>query len=196
MLPGGSALGAHTISVEVKDTLGNAQTYSSTLIYDPANTDPTGTHTNTLGLPVLASGGSVTANNANSIIRSLSFQGIRVNDNLYGKQTNLPQLSADKQFWGMLIANTTSPTATADDPGLKWYPVRVPEPNSSFTVTWDLFAGLNYPYADLRNKPGAYYVFVRFLDGAGNASTRSIKATAILTDGYDIPTLWLPVQAR
>ena len=101
-----------------------------------------------------------------------------------------------KQFWGMLIANTTSPTATADDPGLKWYPVRVPEPNSSFTVTWDLFAGLNFPYADLRNKPGNYYVFVRFLDGAGNASTRSIKATAILTDGYDIPTLWLPVQAR
>ena len=49
----------------------------------------------------------MTADNANSIIRSLSFQGIRVNDNLYGKQPNLPQLPADKQFWGMSIANTT-----------------------------------------------------------------------------------------
>jgi hypothetical protein len=117
-LPGGIAPGAHDISVQLKDALGNSDTWQKTLIYDPANTDTTGTQTNTLGLPVLGSGGSVTADNANSIIRSLSFQGIRVNDNLYGKQPNLPQLSADKQFWGMLIANTTSPTATADDPGL------------------------------------------------------------------------------
>jgi len=195
-LPGGITPGAHDISVEVKDALGNANTWQHTLIYDPANTDTSGSQPNTDGLPVLASGGSVAANDANSVIRSLSFDNIRVNDNLYGQQPNLPQLPSGKQFWGMLIANTTSPTVTVDDPSLKWYSVRVREPASSFTVSWNIFAGLNIPYAELRNRPGDYYIYVRFLDGAGNPSTRSLKATATITDGYDIPTLRLPLQAR
>jgi len=139
-LPGGIAPGAHDISVELKDALGNSDTWQKTLIYDPANTDTTGTQTNTLGLPVLGSGGSVTADNANSIIRSLSFQGINVTDNIYGQQPNLPQLSAGKQFWGVWMANSTSATATADDANLNWYPVRVPTPDSSFTVKWTWLA--------------------------------------------------------
>jgi hypothetical protein len=135
----------------------------------------------------------VTADSANSIIRTLSFQGIDVTDNLYGQRESLP---AGKQFWGVWIANSTSSTATADDPSLNWYPVRVPAPNSSFVVKWDLFAGLNFT-SDLRNKTGDYYVFVRFLDGAGNASTGSLsKVKVTLTAGYDIPTVRLPVQAR
>ena len=194
-LPGGSALGPHAISVVVTDALGNANTWQQTLIYDPANTDTTGAHTNTLGLPVLASGGSVTADNANSIIRSLSFKNISVDDNLYGQQANLRQLASGKQFWGVWIANTTSPTTTVDVPSLNWYPVRVAAPNSSFTVTWDLFSGMGFT-TDLRNKPGDYYVFVRFLDGAGNASTGSLKVKVTLAAGYDIPTLRLPIQAR
>ena len=40
-----------------------------TLIYDPANTDTTGTMTNTTGPASASSGGSVTADSANSIIR-------------------------------------------------------------------------------------------------------------------------------
>jgi hypothetical protein len=195
-LPGGSAIGPRTITVELKDNLGNADTYDKTLIYDPANTDPTGTQTNTLGLPVLGTGGSVTANSANSIVRSLSFQGISVTDNLYGQQPNLPQLAAGKQFWGVWIANTTSPTATADAANLNWYPVRVPTPDSNFSVQWNLFTGLNIT-SNLRNHPGDYYVFVRFLDGAGNASTGSLtKLKVTLTAGYDIPTVRLAVQNR
>jgi hypothetical protein len=191
VLPGANTPGAHPISVTLLDTLGNTRTDQRTLIYDPANTDTTGTQTNTLGLPVLASGGSVTADNDNSVLRTLSFQGINVTDNLYGQQANLPQLADGKQFWGVWLANSTSSTATADDPNLHWYPVRVPNPDSSFTVEWNLFSGLGYT-ADLRNKPGTYYVFVRFLDGAGNPSTRSLKVTATLTDGYAIPTQRFP----
>jgi hypothetical protein len=193
-LPGASTPGPHDISVEVKDALGNAKTWQKTLIYDPAD-DPSTAITDTTGLPVLASGGSVTADSANSIIRSLSFQGISVNDNLYGKQPNLPQLPAGKQFWGVWLANTTSSSITVDDASLNWYPVRVSEPNSSFTVKWDLFSGLNFT-TDLRNKPGDYYVFVRFLDGAGNASTGSLKVKVTLTAGYDIPSVRLPMLAR
>jgi hypothetical protein len=195
-LPGGIAFGPHDINVEVKDKLGNTTTEQKTLIYDPANTDATGTQTNTLGLPVLGSGGSVTADNANSIIQSLSFQGISVTDNLYGQQPNLPQLAAGKQFWGVWIANTTSPSTTVDSANLNWYPVRVPTPDSSFTVKWNLFTGLGFT-TDLRNKPGDYYVFVRFLDGAGNASTESLPRLKVtLEAGYDIPTMRLPAVAR
>jgi hypothetical protein len=194
-LPGVTTSGPYDISVEVKDALGNAKTWQKTLIYDPADTNPSTTVTNTEGLPVLASGGSVISDSVNSIIRSLSFQGISVNDNLYGKQPNLPQLPAGKQFWGVWLANTTSPSITVDDASLNWYPVRVSEPNSSFTVKWDLFSGLNFT-TDLRNKPGDYYVFVRFLDGAGNASTGSLKVKVTLTAGYDIPSVRLPMLAR
>jgi len=195
-LPGGIAPGPHDISVAVTDTLGNVKTWQKTLIYDPANTDTTGSQTNTLGLPVLASGGSASADSTNSIIRTLSFQNISVNDNLYGKQAGLPQLADGKQFWGVWIANTTSSSVTADDPSLNWYPVRVPTPNSSFTVTWDIFSGLGFT-SDLGNKPGDYYVFVRFLDGAGNPSTAALaKVKVTLTAGYDIPTVQLPALAR
>jgi len=195
-LPGSSTPSAREVSVKVQDTLTNEINPTKTLIYDPAS-DPTGVVSNTDGLPRLGTGGSVAADSANSIIRSLSFQGISVTDNLYGRQLNLPTLPAGRQFWGVWMANTTSPTATADDPSLNWYPVHVATPNSSFTVTWNIFTGLNIPSADLRNKPGDYYVFVRFLDGAGNPSTNSIKSAKItLKAGYDIPTLRLPTLAR
>jgi len=194
-LPGGIAPGPHNVSVEVKDAIGNASTTQKTLIYDPANTDTTGTQTNTLGLPVLASGGSVTAANTNSVLRTFSFQGITVTDNLYGQQANLPQLAAGKQFWGVWMANATSDVG-ADSAALNWYPVRVGAPNNSFTVTWPILAGLNFSYTELRNKPGTYFVYVRFLDGAGNASVASIKTTAILTAGYDVPTVRLPTLTR
>jgi hypothetical protein len=118
-----------------------------------------------------------------------------VNDNLYGQQASLPQLPAGKQFWGVWVANTTSSTMTADDPSLNWYPVRVPTPDSSFTIKWDIFSGLGFT-SDLKNKPGDYYVFVRFLDGAGNASEGSLKVTVPLSAGYDIPTVQLPTLAR
>ena len=193
-LPGSSTPGPRDVNVEVKDTLGNTLMSKRTIIYDPAN-DPTKTITNT-GLPVLGTGGSVTADSANSVIRSLSFAGITVTDNLYGKQVNLPLLSAGKQFWGVWMANSTSSTATANDSNLNWYPVQVATPDSSFTVKWDLFSGLGYT-ADLLNKPSDHYIFVRFLDGAGNPSANFIKSAKItLAPGYTIPTVRLPTLAR
>jgi hypothetical protein len=140
---------------------------------------------------VLASGGSVTADDAKSIIRTLSFSGIDVTDNLYGKREDLPD---GKQFWGVWIANATSDVG-ADSPALNWYPVRVGTPDSSFSVKWDLFSGLGFT-SDLRNKSGDYFVYVRFLDGAGNPSQGSLKVQVTLEAGYDIPTVRLPALAR
>jgi hypothetical protein len=191
-LPGDAAPGDKAFDVQVLDRRGNQKTWSFTLTYDPANTDTTGAKPNTAGLPVLASGGSVVSDTAKSIIQALSFQGINVTDNLYGRKEGLP---AGKQFWGVLMANTISPTVSADDPALKWYPVQVGAPDHDFSVTWDVFSGLGYT-TDLRNRPGDYYVFIRFLDGAGNASLRSLKLKVTLEPGYEIPTLDLPALLR
>jgi hypothetical protein len=192
-LPQGSAPGDRTISVDVSDKRGNTKTWQYTLTYDPANTDTSGviTNANTLGRPVLASGGSVTADDAKSITRVFSFSGINVTDNLYGKREDLP---AGKQFWGVWMANATSDVG-ADSATLNWYPVRVGTPNNSFTVKWNLFTGLNFT-SDLHDKSGTYFVYVRFLDGAGNPSTESLKVSVTLAPGYEIPTVRVPAIAR
>lgn len=179
-----------TIGVTVLDTLGNIGNYSNALVYDPANTDTTGTQTNTLGLPVLAQGGSIAANNANSIIRTLTFNGISVTDNVYGQKEGL---TAGKQFWGVWIANSRTNVGPTDA-SLKWYPIQVKSPGSTFSVPWSLFTGLNLG-AD-RNQTGTYYVYVRFLDGAGNATVDALQTSVTLTTGYTIPTVDMPVIKR
>ena len=173
------------------DRRGNQKTWPFTLTYDPANTDTTGTLANSEGLPVLGQGGSFGADDANSIIRSLSFQDISVTDNLFGQKEQLPP---GKQFWGLWIANATADVGP-DSPALNWYPVRVPAPDSSFTVTWDLFSGLGYT-SDLANKPGDYFVYARFLDGAGNPSQGALKAMVTLRPGYSLVTRRLPLAQR
>lgn len=191
-LPGDAALGDKAFDVLVSDQLNNQKTWSFTLTYDPVNTDTTGTLSNTDGLPVLGPGGSFSADDTNSIIRALSFQDISVTDNLYGRREQFP---AGRQFWGLLMANTISPTIAADDPSLQWYPVRVPAPSDTFTVTWDLFTGLGFT-SDLSNRPGDYYVYARFLDGAGNPSKDALKAKVILLPGYSLAGQRLPVVQR
>jgi len=191
-LPGDAAPGDRTFDVLVADQLNNQKNWSFTLTYDPANTDTTGTLSNTRGLPVLGAGGSFRADDANSIIRSLSFKGISVTDNLYGQREQLP---SGRQFWGLLMANTIWPTVTADDPGLQWYPLRVPAPSDTFTVTWDVFSGLGFT-TDLSNRPGDYYVYARFLDGAGNPSKDALKAKVTLLPGYSLADRRLPAVQR
>src|SRR5581483_1202335 len=91
-----------TIGVTVLDGASNLGNFTAQLTYDPANTDTTGNTPNTNGLPVLNSG-SVSADNANSIVRTLSFSNVNVTDNVYGIKENLP---SGRQFWGVWIANS------------------------------------------------------------------------------------------
>jgi hypothetical protein len=114
-----------------------------------------------------------------------------VDDNLFGKRENL---AAGAQFWGVWIANSTTDVA-ADSTTLIWYPVRVPSPGSTFSVQWDLFSGLGFT-SDLRKKSGTYYVYVRFLDGAGNPSQLALKTTVTLDAGYTIPTVQMPLLRK
>jgi hypothetical protein len=138
--------------------------------------------------------GDATADNAASIIQTLTFSNLNVTDNVYGPKEGL---SSTREFWGLWIANTTNPNATASDPSLQWFPVRVPDPDANpVAVKWSVFSGLNLGLNP--NKAGKYYVFVRFLDGAGNPSIPStaIKVEVTLPAGYTFPTLYMPVIRR
>ena len=79
---------------------------------------------------------------------------------------------------------------------MEWTPVRVANPSSSFTVPWSIFSGLGL--GPDRGKPGDYVVYVRFLDGAGNASLTSseLKLTVTLRAGYTVPTYYLPTIGK
>jgi hypothetical protein len=177
-LPGFGTPGEKPISVVISDTIGNQQAYGPmSLIYDP---DP----------PVL-SGGSVSGDtNTGTILRTLSFSGVSVNDTLYGQFENLP---AGQQFWGIWLANvnlTATPNITPDSPGLNWFPVPVGVPSAQFSMQWSLFSGLGY--GPTQGHAGSYRVLVRFLDGAGNPSQGVLSTTLTLDSGYTTPQVFVP----
>ena len=166
--------GRHAFNIVVTDRLSNTVTFPVELVYDP---DP----------PLLANGGALSGDdNTTSVIRTLSFSNISVNDNLYddGQPPN------DNDFWGVWVAN--SRTAVTDTTSLNWYPVEVPNPGPSFTIRWSIFSGLP---ADQRT-PGDYYIYVRFLDGAGNPSERVLQTQLALANNFELPKTYLPTVSR
>lgn len=196
-LPGDSSAGMKQFHVVISDTLANQQTFPENtmfgMVYDPANTYPSQSVTNTDGLPVLASGGAFVDDSGTqgSILRTLTFSNISVTDNQYGQHgENLP---AGKQFWGVWLANSRQDN-DAGNPNLQWFPVPVPVPDVSFSVQWNLFNGLGY--GPDPNRAGDYYVYARFLDGAGNPSEGFLKAHLTLDPGYQLPMVQLPLVVR
>jgi hypothetical protein len=116
----------------------------------------------------------------------LSFENIAVNDDTYGTQGE--NLDQGERFWGVWIANSTTNVAPTDPD--KWFPVQVTTPGPSFTINWSLFGGLT-PQQQQGDQD--YYVFVKFLDGAGNPTTATIQARKIhLEANPDRPSLYLP----
>lgn len=188
-LPGDITAGPRQLRVTVTDKLNNTSTLPFEIVYDPRSTDPI-SPTND-GLPVVSDTVTGTVSPENSVMRTLSFSDVSVTDNLYGKQgENLPD---GKQFWGVWVANSPSDVAP-DDPSLDYYAVRVDQPDSTFSVHWNLFNGLNYGPAT--DKSGTYYIYVRFLDGAGNPSQRVVRLQAQLSPGYSLPQVALPIVRK
>lgn len=185
-LPGNEAQGEKTFQVTVTDGLDNRASFPSagtsfSMIYD--TTAPildTEAFSPTVTGPV----------SATSILVDLSFAEIAVEDNLYGRAENLP---VDQSFWGIWVANSRTPDV--EDSELNWTAVRV-QPGTSFTAEWNLFNGLGYG-ANLTNREGAYYVHVKFLDGAGNPSVETIRSEVInLQPGYSLIQTSLPLVRR
>lgn len=100
---------------------------------------------------------------------TLTISGGSVTDTIYNS-------TAGKPYWGVWVANAVqSGSCPADDSAdLRWG--AVPINPSSPTITWNLLNGLKSPAAS-----GTYCTYVRFLDGAGNASTTAISTTTTVT---------------
>jgi hypothetical protein len=180
-LPGFGTAGKKDFTVVISDTIGNQASAPVSLIYDPDR-------------PTL-SGGSISGDtNTKTVLRTLTFSGINVNDTLYGQNESLP---AGQQFWGVWVSNihvTATPTITPDNPGLLWQPMAVSTPATQFSLEWSLFSGLDY--GTTLDKAGNYRVLVRFLDGAGNATQNMISTTLTLDSGYIMPQQFLPMISR
>jgi hypothetical protein len=174
-----STPGPQQFIVNLTDAIGNKAAFPQTLIYDP---EP----------PTLVTSGSpavTSPSSANNIVVPLSFSNIAVNDNLYGTQgENLPQ---GRRFWGIWVAVSRTNSAPTDV--LKWNAVEVPNPTAAFTVNFSLFSSL----ADNERTAGDYYVFVKFLDGAGNPTTATLNVPKItLASGFSTPKIYSPVIRR
>lgn len=138
--------------VRVRDGAGNSRVYNIPMVFDETK-------------PTYKSGAFTAAGSPDGdILQDLTFSSVSVEDAYPGG------------YWGVWLAN--SPTAVADpanDSKLQWTVREAPElrPNSGFTIKdWSLATGI--APADL--KPGEdYYIYARFLDGAGNPTDQVIS---------------------
>ncbi|GAB4115698.1 MAG: sialidase family protein [Roseiflexaceae bacterium] len=182
--------GAKTFNISVTDAVGNQRSFSRTINYDPLD-DPSVSGVDETGRPVVITATIANDNSSatarKSIIRTISFSGVNVTDNLYRSG------SPGTQFWGVWVANGPRNDLNPDPNDLLWVPVEVADPAASFSFSWNLFNNGPGPATD---QQGQYVVFVKFLDGAGNPSTATFSTTVTLDAGYSLPTQRLPLVLK
>jgi hypothetical protein len=193
------AEGPVQVPVTIVDNATNEVTFRPTIIYDPADLPANANRPTAVvggGRPQWASGSTLTpSDNTLSILRTITFGGVKVTDNLYTNDT--PNITVD-DFWGVWVAaqyigapGTAVPAPDPDNPTLTWVPVRVASRTCttangcSFSVPVNLFTGLGFGPDTTR--AGVYRVYTRVLDGAGNPSTRAEAAVFNLEPGYQLP---------
>ena len=102
---------------------------------------------------------------------TIGLTGGTITDDLYS--------ASGRQYWGVWVANAKCvgdvvggcPTDTASQ--LRWGAVPVTDPTS---IPWNLLHGLNQVPSS-----GLYRTYIRFLDGAGNASTTAVTVDTTVT---------------
>ncbi len=102
---------------------------------------------------------------------TIGLSGGTITDDLYS--------ASGRQYWGVWVANAKCigdvvggcPTDTASQ--LRWGAVPVTDPT---TIPWNLLHGLNQVPSS-----GLYRTYIRFLDGAGNASTAAVTVDTTVT---------------
>lgn len=158
--------------VRVRDGAGNTRTYNLQVIFDETK-------------PVYRSGSfSARAEEDGDLLQDLTFRDVNVQDEF------------PTGFWGVWIANSAEPVSDpANDPNLKWTVIESPEEeraDNGFVIEdWSLATGL--PGSALQ--PGDYYIYVRFLDGAGNP-TDSVISTRVASTQLVRPEVELPLVRR
>lgn len=162
--------GSNQIVVRVRDKVDNVRDSLFTVIYDPVK-------------PTLI-GGNLTVTPANpnaTALINLTLTNVSVADDLY-----------PGGFWGVWVANSREPVADLGSSALIWTPLKVAQSGGAFIVPgWDVRRGL----APQSVGAGDYYVYLRFLDGAGNPSDDSLEAQITLTR-ITYPAAYLPQITR
>ncbi len=221
--PDSSLVAGETLfKIQVFDRAGNSVMLPRRMVYDPP--DPNGrpvmdlsqtsltTDTNTL--TILRS----LIINTIVVTDNLYQRGFSVPTRGYINSQTPPNTSdPTKQFWGLWIAveylgkgadaesqYPPLPNGGLTFDNLRWQPVEVPNAVAGARVRFNLFDGvLNRTASSPTNgfgldltKDGTYRVYVKALDGAGNASTATYSTTLRLDPGYELPTIRLPVIRR
>jgi hypothetical protein len=101
--------------------------------------------------------------------------------------------SSGKQFWGVWIAVSRDEiTNPANSSELEWAEYETPgESNSVRIDDFSLASGLD----ENEVTPGDYYIYVRFLDRAGNPTDTALSFTYTLS-AIEEPELFLPIVRR
>lgn len=218
------APGETLFRVQVFDRAGNSFTLPRRMVYDPSGTNGEGrpvmdlsqtniaTDTNTLTiLRELIINTIVVTDNLYRRGESVPTRGYTNN------QTPPNSSDPTKQFWGLWIAVEylgKGANAVAQYPplphggltfnNLRWQAVEVPNAATGARVRFNLFGGVldrtapsptNGFGPDL-TKDGTYRVYVKALDGAGNASNETFITTLTLDPGYSVVTIRLPIIGR
>jgi hypothetical protein len=166
--PGTLQLGNNNpIVLKLIDKVGNERTLSTSIIYD--NVKPVLTNQGAAAL-------AVSSDPDATVLSTLTVSNATVTDNLYPAPG----------FWGIWVANSrTQVSSPLTDENLVWTPLETPGTTGSFTIDgWSLVTGI----PEAQRTAGEYFVYVRFLDGAGNPSD------AFLTDSVTLAAA--PTEAR
>lgn len=179
-----------TFYVRVADGAGNIRAFPFTVTIDE-------------DIPVLNAESpgqlSARADGKGDVLQDLTFTNINVRDDTY-RPTGDPD--PNRRWWGVWLANAVEPV---DDPinQLEWdvlaAPPSVAVPNgaggTNYQVTvqdWSLTYGID----PSQRIPGEdYFVYVRFLDGAGNPTERVLRID-IPVSQLDLVDVYLPAINR
>ena len=168
------ARGRNDFTLRVRDKLGNAQDFPSFIFYDDE-------------APVLNAANpgilTISVDPDATLIADLSFSAINLTDQVY----------PGRGFWGVWLANSRTPVADPlNDATLSWVALPAPGQSTSFSISsWSLATGI----APASRTPGSYYVYARFLDGAGNPTSSYLSATVNLATVTE-PQLHLPLIVK
>ena len=192
-IPTGTGPGVRPLlNTFVVDKNDNRTTQGAVVVYDPRtfSTSTGGSPIESSGAPMVT-GGAFTVVSDTSVLKTLTFSGVNVNDAVYGTTASLP---AGSQFWGVWVATSqgTTPISDTNSETLKWAPIKVAQPGASFTVKYPLLTGQvgSSPYG----REGTYWIYVKFLDGAGNPSAKTLPPVkVVLAPGYSPVIQSLPL---
>ncbi|NJN16697.1 MAG: hypothetical protein HC822_10695 [Oscillochloris sp.] len=165
--------GQNTVLVRVSDGAGNIEDFAQSFVYDVEAPLVSTSTSDSLTL------GTTSA----SLLVNLQVNGVQISDDHY----------PSPGFWGVWVANSRTPL---EDPtlngGLIWTPVQVSATGGTFTIReWSLASGLPENQVTI----GDYYVYLRFLDGAGNPSSTYLEAQISLSQ-ITKPAIYLPAIVK